>query len=77
VTGRVWARMWHDALAAHNAGRVRASEARASDYIGPGAASILTLIALPKVLAGKRAIVPADPDAPHSWSYLVDVARTM
>jgi nucleoside-diphosphate-sugar epimerase len=77
VKGRVRARMWHDALAAHNAGRVRATEARASDYIGPGAASILTLIALPKVLAGKRAIVPADPDAPHSWSYPVDVARTL
>jgi nucleoside-diphosphate-sugar epimerase len=75
--GRVRARMWHDALAAHDAGRIRATEARASDYLGPGAQSILTLIVLPRVLAGKRAIVPADPDAPHSWSYPVDVARTL
>src|SRR6266536_1896491 len=34
--GRVRTRMWLDALAAHDAGRVRATEARASDFIGPG-----------------------------------------
>jgi nucleoside-diphosphate-sugar epimerase len=77
VKGRVRAQMWHDALAAHNAGRVRATEARASDYLGPGAASIFTLMVLPKVLAGKRAIVPADLDAPHTWSYPGDMARTL
>ena len=34
-------RMWLDALAAHEAGRVRATEARGADYIGPGAESHL------------------------------------
>jgi nucleoside-diphosphate-sugar epimerase len=77
VKGRVRARMWHDALAAHTAGRIRATEARASDYLGPGAESVLTLLVLPKVLAGKRASVPADLDAPHSWSYPGDMARTL
>jgi nucleoside-diphosphate-sugar epimerase len=77
VKGRIRARMWHDALAAHNAGRIRATEARASDYLGPGAQSVLTLFALPAALAGKRAILPADPDAPHTWTYPVDVARTL
>lgn len=77
VKGRVRAQMWHDALAAHTAGRIRATEARASDYLGPGAASMFTLMVLPRVLAGKRAKVPADLDAPHSWSYPGDVARTL
>ena len=33
--GALRARMWEDARAAHEAGRIRATEARASDYIGP------------------------------------------
>ena len=36
VKGRVRAQMWRDALAAHEAGRIRAAEARASDFVGPG-----------------------------------------
>src|SRR6266581_7409702 len=39
--GRVRARVWQDALAAHQAGRVRVAEVRGSDFIGPGAASAL------------------------------------
>src|SRR5207247_18674 len=34
--GRVRARVWQDALAAHQAGRVRVAEVRAADFIGPG-----------------------------------------
>jgi hypothetical protein len=33
--GRVRARMWLDAKAAHGAGRVRAAEVRAHDFLGP------------------------------------------
>ena len=33
--GRIRATMWADALAAHRAGRVRATEVRASDFFGP------------------------------------------
>ncbi|AVT36752.1 NAD-dependent epimerase/dehydratase family protein [Plantactinospora sp. BB1] len=77
VKGRVRARMWQDALAAHEAGRVRVTEVRGSDYLGAGAQTIFTLLAMPKVLAGKRASVPADLDAPHSWTYVGDVARTL
>jgi nucleoside-diphosphate-sugar epimerase len=33
--GRVRIRMWADALAAHEAGRVRVTEARAADFVGP------------------------------------------
>jgi nucleoside-diphosphate-sugar epimerase len=35
--GALRAAMWRDALAAHEAGRVRVTEARASDYLGPTA----------------------------------------
>jgi nucleoside-diphosphate-sugar epimerase len=77
VKGRVRAAMWHDALAAHRAGRVRVTEARASDFVGAGAKTMLNEVVLPKVLTGKRALVPADLDAPHSWTYLGDVARML
>ena len=77
VKGRLRARLWREALAAHEAGNVRATEVRASDYLGSGTQSLLTLLVLPKVLAGARVSVPADLDAPHSWTYAGDVARTL
>lgn len=77
VKGQVRVRMWTDALAAHRAGRVRVTEVRGSDYLGAGAQSMLTMLVLPRVAAGKRALVPADLDAPHSWTYVGDVARTL
>jgi len=70
-------KMWQDALAAHRAGRVRATEARGSDYLGAGTRSMMTELVLPRVLAGKRAFVPGDLDAPHSFTYVGDVARTV
>ncbi|TDC24717.1 NAD-dependent epimerase/dehydratase family protein [Streptomyces sp. 8K308] len=77
VKGRVRARLWEEALAAHEAGRVRVTEVRGSDYLGAGTLSLLTAAALPAALAGRRARVPADLDAPHSWTYVGDVARTL
>ncbi|WP_020670625.1 NAD-dependent epimerase/dehydratase family protein [Amycolatopsis nigrescens] len=77
VKGGVRRRMWLDALAAHEAGRVRATEVRSSDYLGAGTQSIFSIQVLPRVLAGKPAQVPADLDAPHSWTYAGDVARTL
>jgi nucleoside-diphosphate-sugar epimerase len=77
--GRVRARMWQDALAAHNAGRVRVTEARASDFVGPqvpGAQSHL-MRQLDTLRAGRRAWVIGDPDVPRSWTYLPDVAATL
>ncbi|MGC4893220.1 NAD-dependent epimerase/dehydratase family protein [Micromonospora sp. DT31] len=76
VKGRVRNRMWADALAAHHAGRARVIEVRGSDYIGLGGAS-LPMMVLPKVLAGQRVFLPVDWDAPHTWTYVPDVARTL
>lgn len=76
--GRVRARMWEDALAAHRAGRVRTTEARASDFFGPGVTgSHLGERVVPRVLAGKPASVIGNPDVPHSWTYVPDAARAL
>ena len=71
--GRTRVEMWQRALAA----RVPALEIRASDYLGQGAGSLFTLMALPSLLAGETVALPADPDALHAWSYTKDVARTL
>lgn len=77
--GRVRAQVWQDALARHEAGRLRVSEARASDFVGPGvtAGGHLAERVLPALLAGKQVRVLGDPDAPHSWTFVPDVARTL
>lgn len=76
--GTVRARMESDLLAAHAAGRLRATFARASDFYGPtviGAA--MGERAVPKVIAGKKVTLLGDLDTPHSLSYMPDVVRTM
>lgn len=77
--GALRARMWEEARAAHEAGRIRATEARASDYIGPTlpAASGLLARYAQSTLASKPASVFADPDVPHAWTAIDDVARTL
>jgi nucleoside-diphosphate-sugar epimerase len=77
VKGRVRAQLWNDALEAHEAGRIRTAEVRGSDYLGAGAVSPFSVTVLPKVIAGKRGVMPGDLDAPHSWTYTGDVARTL
>ncbi|GAA4366320.1 NAD-dependent epimerase/dehydratase family protein [Agromyces bauzanensis] len=78
-TGRLRARLWLDALAAHEAGRVRTTEVRASDYLGPTVRAEHGLIARygASVLAGRAASVVGDPDAPHSWTYVPDIGHTL
>jgi nucleoside-diphosphate-sugar epimerase len=76
--GSVRARIWEDALAAYHEGRVRATELRSSDYFGPYVLlSELGERIIPRLLAGKRVRVLGDPDMPHSWTYIWDVARTL
>jgi nucleoside-diphosphate-sugar epimerase len=77
--GRVRNRMWSDALTAHRAGRVRVTEARASDFVGPQVPPAHSHLVrqLPTLRAGRRAWVIGDPDAPHSWTYLPDVAAAL
>jgi nucleoside-diphosphate-sugar epimerase len=72
---RLRAQMWRDALAAHKAGRIRATEVRGSDYIE--ANSIFSVALAAPLSAGKRAYVPAALDVPHSWTSIADVAHTL
>jgi nucleoside-diphosphate-sugar epimerase len=69
--------MFADALEAHRSGRVRMTEVRSSDYVGPGAESHLGERVVPRVLAGKRASVIGSADQPHTWTYTEDVARLL
>lgn len=78
--GRVRARMWQDALAAHRAGRIRTTELRASDYYGPRStdqAYIGETRFVKPLLAGKRVAYFSDPSVPHAWTYLPDVAEAL
>lgn len=79
VKGNVRAHMWGDALAAHNTGRVRVTEARASDFIGPdvGANGHMGDRVVPRILRGKKVSLLGDVDAIHSWTAIDDVARTL
>lgn len=77
--GALRARMWEEALASHEAGRVRATEARASDYIGPTAPARSSVLAFyaNATLADRSAWVFADPDQPHAWTAVNDIAATL
>ncbi len=77
--GRIRREMWEAALAAHEAGRVRVTETRASDYIGPdsGAQAHLGDRVIPRLLRGKPVRVFGSLDAPHSWAFVPDVVRTL
>ncbi len=67
--------MWRDALAAHEAGRIRTFEVRGSDYLGGN--SLLSVLVTPALRKGRRAFVPADLDAPHTWTCVDDVAALL
>jgi nucleoside-diphosphate-sugar epimerase len=75
--GRVRARVWQDALAAHQAGRVRVAEVRAADFVGPGAQSALGERIVRRVRQGKGVSVLGRADRPHTWSFTGDVARML
>ncbi len=73
---QVRATMWRDAKRAHDEGRIKATEVRASDFIGPQSESILGRL-IPRIIAGKSCQVIGNVDAAHSWNYTLDVARTL
>jgi nucleoside-diphosphate-sugar epimerase len=72
---QVRVRMWEDAKAANDSGRIRATEVRGSDYICPGAQSMLGERVMPRILAGKGVQLIGDIDQPHTWTAPIDVAR--
>lgn len=77
VNGRVRADMWTSALDAHRSGRVRATEVRASNFIGPRAQSAIGATVVPALLRGERPLVRGRADRLHSFTYVDDIAHTM
>ena len=76
VKGRARAEMTTELLAAAAAGRVRIVIGRASDFFGPGvtAGSTLGERVFGNALAGRRADFIGNPDLPHTYSYVPDIA---
>ena len=72
---RLREQFWQDALAACRAGRVRATEVRASDYIEQN--SLLSTAIGKPLLAGSRAYSPWPLDVPHSWTSIRDCAHAL
>jgi nucleoside-diphosphate-sugar epimerase len=76
VKGRTRAAMTAELLAAAKAGRVRVAIGRASDFFGPGVTEGSTLgeRVFGHALDGRRADFIGNPDLPHTYSYIPDIA---
>ena len=74
--GQVRLAMNESLMAAHRAGKIRAAVARASDYYGAGYALNGDQIFYP-ALAGKTAHGMGSLDAPHTFTYTLDVGEAM
>lgn len=75
--GRVRAELWQQAKDAHDEGRLRVTEVRAGQYLGPGTLSAFTLLVAPRVREGELALVHGNPEAAHAFSYTEDVAAAL
>ena len=69
--------MWKEAASLNDAGRIRATEVRGSDYLCRGPQSMLGDRVMPRILAGKGVQLIGDVDQPHTWTAPADVARTL
>lgn len=76
--GILRARLWADALEAHQAGRIRAVEVRGADYVGTGVGDNghVTRV-LPAAMKGKHVRVIGDANQPHTWTDVLDMARML
>ncbi|MGA2009390.1 MAG: NAD-dependent epimerase/dehydratase family protein [Solirubrobacteraceae bacterium] len=75
VKGRTRVAMTKELLAASSAGRLRIAIGRASDFFGAGVTeSSLGERIFANAVAGKRADFIGNPDLPHTYSYVPDIA---
>jgi nucleoside-diphosphate-sugar epimerase len=75
VKGRTRAAMTQELLDAADAGRVRIAIGRASDFFGAGVTeSSLGERVFANAVAGKRADFVGNPNLPHTYSYIPDMA---
>ncbi len=75
VKGRTRVAMTQELLSAAEAGRIRIAIGRASDFFGAGVTeSTLGERVFANAVAGKRADFIGNPDLPHTYSYVPDIA---
>jgi len=73
--GEIRARLREALLAAARRGDVRVAIGRASDFYGPGGVGTYFADRFWKpALAGRRVAFPANPDTPHTYHFIPDVA---
>src|SRR6195952_4993735 len=78
VKGRARAEMTDELLAAHAAGRVQIVIGRAADFFGAGVTeSSLGQRVFANAVAGKRVDFIGNPDLPHTYSYVPDIAAAL
>jgi nucleoside-diphosphate-sugar epimerase len=76
--GRVRSEMSKAAFAAHQAGKVRVTTARGSDFFGPwGLGSAMGERTFYPLLQGRAAGQVGDIDAPHSFTYTKDFGKAL
>ncbi|MFA6112190.1 MAG: NAD-dependent epimerase/dehydratase family protein [Candidatus Latescibacterota bacterium] len=75
---RIRARMTAEALALHEAGRIRTVEVRGSDYVGgPLGDHAHVPRVIPAALQGKAVRVIGSADQPHTWTDVRDMGRAL
>jgi nucleoside-diphosphate-sugar epimerase len=76
--GKTRADLWHSLEAEHRAGRLKATAGRASDFFGPhAAASAVGERFFEPLLHGKKAELFGNPDALHTYTYVVDFGEAL
>lgn len=74
--GRIRSLLAYKLIEAEKKGKLHSLTVRASDFYGPGVLNSLAAVLVFKpMLAGKKAMWLGSLDAPHSMSYVEDVAR--
>jgi len=76
--GKVRADLWKSLKAESDAGRLRVTAGRSSDFFGPHANdSAVGDRYFPRIIAGKKAEVMGNPDALHSYTYVRDFGEAL
>lgn len=77
ANGFARAKVWQDNKALHDAGKLRVTEVRGSDYICANEQSRMGDRVVPNLLAGKPIQLLGAIDQPHTWTDPDDVAKLM
>jgi nucleoside-diphosphate-sugar epimerase len=77
ANGVARAKVWEENKALHDAGKLRVTEVRGSDYICANEQSRMGDRVVPKLMAGKPIQLLGAIDQPHTWTDPDDVAKLM